>query len=104
MLLTDQPVPLTCPTCGAVLTLYQPTAAFQCTLGHSFSPEQLAAASDRDLTHTLWACLRQLEERHWLLAQLAARADALTPQLPDLQTASQKIREWLQTVPTAKEV
>jgi len=103
MLPADHPVPLTCPTCGAVLVLHQPTTAFQCTLGHSFSPEQLAAASERDLIHTLWACLRQLEERRWLLAQLAARTDAPATQLPDFQIAIQQLRELLQTVPTAKE-
>jgi hypothetical protein len=100
MLSANQPIPLTCPTCGAVLTLHQPTATFRCTLGHSFSPEQLAAASEQDLTRTLWMCLRQLEERQWLLAQLVARADAPTAQLPDLQSAIKQLREWLPAVPT----
>jgi len=100
MLPADHSVPFTCPTCGAVLTLHQPANAFQCTLGHHFSPEQLATASEKDLTHTLWACLRQLQERQWLLVQLAARTDAYAAQLPDLQVAIQQLREWLPAVPT----
>lgn len=100
MLAADYPVPLTCPTCGAVLTWHQPSTSFQCPLGHTFLLEQLAAASDKALTRTLWACLRQLAERHWLLTQLAARTDSPATQLATLQAAMQHLREWLPPRPT----
>ena len=38
MLPADQPVPLTYPTCGAVLARHLPTAAFQCLLSLLATP------------------------------------------------------------------
>lgn len=92
MLPSDQPVPLTCPACGAVLLLHPSTSTFRCSLGHEFLPEQLAKASDTALTRTLWACLRQLEERHWLLAQLVCADRKRSIALP-LQKS--KGAQWL---------
>jgi len=103
MLPSDQPVPLTCPTCGGILTLHPSTNTYCCTLGHDFLPEQLAAASEKDLIRTLWTCLRQVEERQWLLAQLAARTDMDTATAADLQAVTHQLRTWLQAEPTAEE-
>lgn len=94
MLLADQPVPLTCPACGAVLLLYPPSSTFRCRLGHEYLPEQLAISSDKNLKRTLWACLRQLEEQQWLHTQIAARTEANEP-MPDLHPVMQQLRQWL---------
>lgn len=50
----------------------------------------------------LRACLRQIEERQWLLTQFAARADLSTTQLATLQATIQQVREWLPIGPTVK--
>jgi hypothetical protein len=56
-------VSLICPAYGNVVSLDLPSQTYCCMLGHAFSSEQQATATQQTLTHTLWSCLRQLEER-----------------------------------------
>jgi hypothetical protein len=88
-------VPLTCPTCGSILSLDLPAQIYRCALAHDFSSEQLATATQQTLTRTLWSCLRQLEERHWLLTQQPAGGTPDGEQAAILQEVIQQLRPWL---------
>jgi two-component system chemotaxis response regulator CheB len=70
------PSEFSCPQCNGVLWVVDDAGLlhFRCRVGHSFSPESMAAAQDRGLERVLWAALRALEERAELATRLARRA------------------------------
>jgi two-component system chemotaxis response regulator CheB len=66
----------TCPDCGGVLFERQEGVLerFECSVGHVFSIDSLAAAQADGLENALWAAVRTLEDRVTLLRRMAVRA------------------------------
>lgn len=64
-----------CPECGGVLSEYRDEGLTQwrCRIGHRYSPASLADAQADGVEATLWAAVRALEDRHALLARMAAQ-------------------------------
>jgi two-component system, chemotaxis family, protein-glutamate methylesterase/glutaminase len=70
------PSGLTCPECGgAVWELGNGRLTkYRCHVGHSYTPQGLAAAQSEDLEAALWSALRALEESAELRRRMAARS------------------------------
>jgi two-component system, chemotaxis family, protein-glutamate methylesterase/glutaminase len=66
----------TCPDCGGVLFERREgdLERFECSVGHVYSIDSLAAAQGEGLENALWAAVRTLEDRTALLGRMAARA------------------------------
>jgi two-component system chemotaxis response regulator CheB len=66
----------TCPDCGGVLFERREGGLdrFECSVGHVYSIDSLAAAQAEGLESALWAAVRTLEDRVALLGRIAARA------------------------------
>jgi two-component system chemotaxis response regulator CheB len=67
---------LTCPECGGALWEHGAGTsghAFDCHVGHRFSPESLVDEQGRMLEAALWTALRALQERSALLRRMAQR-------------------------------
>jgi two-component system chemotaxis response regulator CheB len=66
----------TCPDCGGVLFGRREgdLERFECSVGHVYSIDSLAAAQAEGLENALWAAVRTLEDRVALLGRMAARA------------------------------
>jgi two-component system, chemotaxis family, protein-glutamate methylesterase/glutaminase len=66
----------TCPDCGGVLFERREgdLERFECSVGHVYSIDSLAAAQGAGLENALWAAVRTLEDRVALLGRIAARA------------------------------
>lgn len=77
MTLAD-PVPLTCPACGGVLSeLRQKTPLrFRCQVGHSYTAEVLATEKEGAADEAVRVALRIMEERVQLTRKLAQNARA----------------------------
>jgi two-component system, chemotaxis family, protein-glutamate methylesterase/glutaminase len=73
--LGGEPVISICPECGGVLSEYHDAGLTQwrCGVGHRYSPASLADAQAEGVEATLWAAVRALEDRHALLARMAAQ-------------------------------
>lgn len=63
--ITNEPAStFSCPECGGPLwTRGQEATNFRCLIGHAFGMESLVASSDASLDRTLWAAIRQFEQR-----------------------------------------
>jgi len=66
----------TCPDCGGVLFEVKEAgvARLQCSVGHAYSPESLAAEQGRELERALWTAARALDDRAVLLERMASHA------------------------------
>jgi two-component system, chemotaxis family, protein-glutamate methylesterase/glutaminase len=66
----------TCPDCGGVLFEHREgdLERFECSVGHVYSIDSLAAAQAEGLENALWAAVRTLEDRVALLGRITARA------------------------------
>ncbi len=64
----------TCPMCHGVLweLTEKGLLRFQCTVGHLFSPESLAAQTEEELEAALWAAMRALDDSARLERRLEA--------------------------------
>lgn len=70
-----EPVPLSCPACGGVLSqVTRPPLRFRCQVGHGYSAESLAAASEGSTDEALRVALRIMEERMVLTQKIADEA------------------------------
>lgn len=67
------PAPLTCPSCGGVLTKmrYGKLLRFRCQVGHEMSAEVLAKKQEGAIDEALRVALRMIEERAELTGRLA---------------------------------
>jgi len=75
------PVPLSCPACGGVLSQMRssPPLRFRCQVGHAYTAEALAAEQEGSVDEALRVALRIVEERAVLTEKMAneARRDGL---------------------------
>ncbi len=69
--------PYSCPDCGGSLfeMTHDQLGRFRCHAGHSYSAEILFRHQAEKLEETLWVALRMLEERRYMLQQLANREE-----------------------------
>jgi len=67
------PVPLTCPSCGGVLSIARqgPPLRFRCQVGHAYTVDTLATEKDSQVDEALRVALRISEERAELVRRLA---------------------------------
>ena len=74
--LPGSPTAFRCPECGGALWEVHDgdLAHFQCYVGHTFTPDSLAAEQADDLEVALWTALRALEESSALRRRMAAHA------------------------------
>jgi two-component system chemotaxis response regulator CheB len=68
------PVPLTCPACGGVLSELKDAfpMRFRCQVGHAFAPDVLAREQEGRVDEALRVALRIIEERAELVQRMAA--------------------------------
>jgi two-component system chemotaxis response regulator CheB len=71
-----QPVALSCPACGGVLSEIdrRPPLRFRCQVGHSYTAESLAAQKEGSVDEALRVALRIMEERIVLVEKMARDA------------------------------
>lgn len=67
------PAPLTCPSCGGVLSQVRggPPLRFRCQVGHAFTVDSLAKEQESRVDEALRVALRIIEERAELVARMA---------------------------------
>ena len=67
---------LSCPDCGGPLyhASEEPAAAYECRVGHRWSPQSLFEEHSASVERALWLAVRSLEERGGLTARLAEAA------------------------------
>lgn len=70
------PVPLSCPSCGGVMSEVRrgPPLRFRCQVGHSYTAEALAVKNEGALDEAVRVALRIIEERAVLTAKMAEDA------------------------------
>lgn len=66
---------LTCPDCGGPLR-HTIDDTYRCLVGHAFAPASLEAGMNRALERTLWAAIRQFEQRMHISRSMAEQAHA----------------------------
>lgn len=73
---SGDPLKITCPDCGGVLTEEDEAGVvhFRCHVGHVFSPRSLLALHADGVERAMWTAARGLEDRAVLLTNLANRA------------------------------
>ncbi|MQW55040.1 chemotaxis protein CheB [Sinorhizobium meliloti] len=76
MLTIANPVPISCPACGGVLSQIKswPPLRFRCQVGHAYTSEALAAESESAVDEALRVALRIIEERVTLSEKMAQDA------------------------------
>jgi two-component system chemotaxis response regulator CheB len=67
------PAPLTCPSCGGVLSTMKPAypLRFRCQVGHAFTADVLAKEQESRVDEALRVALRIIEERAELVHRMA---------------------------------
>jgi two-component system, chemotaxis family, protein-glutamate methylesterase/glutaminase len=67
------PVPLSCPACGGVLSQVKrwPPLRFRCQVGHSYTAEALSTAKESTVDEAIRVALRIMEERAVLTQKMA---------------------------------
>ena len=70
------PVALTCPSCGGVLSQVRhgPPLRFRCQVGHAYTAETLAAEKEGGVDEAIRVALRIVEERALLTQKMAGDA------------------------------
>jgi two-component system chemotaxis response regulator CheB len=69
------PVPLSCPACGGVLSeVNRPPLRFRCQVGHSYTAEALATVKEGAVDEAVRVALRIIEERIVLSEKMAFEA------------------------------
>lgn len=102
--LTDEPPTLlSCPECGGPLwTRNSDETDFRCLVGHTFQLESFITGADAALDRTLWAAIRQFEQRSnmaRLMAQQSrdrlqsARASLHDSRAEESEDHAQRLRE-----------
>jgi two-component system chemotaxis response regulator CheB len=69
------PVALSCPACSGVLSqMRQPPLRFRCQVGHAYTADALATASEGTIDEAMRVALRIVEERAVLNEKMAEEA------------------------------
>jgi len=104
---TDQftagpPTSLSCPECGGPLWERGDGTEFRCLIGHAYALETLQRGSDAALDRTLWAAIRQFEQRANIARTMAhqsrgrdqkVRADLHESRAKEAEAHAQRLRE-----------
>ncbi|MEA9800259.1 chemotaxis protein CheB [Xanthomonas campestris] len=87
-----EPVALSCPACGGVLTkLHTPgTLRFRCQVGHGYTAPALMSAKEGSVDEALRVALRVIEERAELVSRMAGDDRAHQPSVASLYAARAK--------------
>jgi two-component system chemotaxis response regulator CheB len=77
-LVLGDPIPLSCPSCGGVLSHIRsgPPLRFRCQVGHAFTAEVLEEEQEGSVDEAIRTALRIIEERVVLLTKMSAEASA----------------------------
>jgi two-component system, chemotaxis family, protein-glutamate methylesterase/glutaminase len=99
------PVPLSCPDCGGVLSQVRssPPLRFRCQVGHAYTAEALAAKQEGSVDEALRLALRIVEERAVLTQKMAheARRGGLRHSAASFERTSAQSREHVETLRSA---
>jgi two-component system, chemotaxis family, protein-glutamate methylesterase/glutaminase len=99
------PVPLSCPDCGGVLSQVKssPPLRFRCQVGHAYTAEALAAKQEGSVDEALRVALRIVEERATLTKKMAeeARRGGLRHSAASFERTSAQSREHVETLRSA---
>ena len=96
------PVALSCPSCGGVLSQMSssPPLRFRCQVGHAYTAETLAAEQECSVDEALRVALRIVEERAVLTQKMAdeARRVGLLHSAASYEETSARSREHVETL------
>ncbi|HEY3623862.1 MAG TPA: chemotaxis protein CheB [Roseiarcus sp.] len=96
------PVALSCPACGGVLSQMKssPLLRFRCQVGHAYAAEALAAEQEGSVDEALRVALRIVEERAVLTQKLAEEAHrgGLRFSAASYQRTSAQSRRYVETL------
>jgi two-component system chemotaxis response regulator CheB len=99
------PVALSCPACGGVLSQVKnsPPLRFRCQVGHAYTAEALAAEQESSVDEALRVALRIVEERATLTHKMAqeARRRGLRYSAASFERTSAQSREHVETLRNA---
>jgi len=91
------PVPLSCPACGGVLSQMRssPPLRFRCQVGHAYTAQALAAEQEGSVDEALRVALRIVEERAVLTQKMAneARRDGMRHSAASFERTSAQSQE-----------
>ncbi|HVB89868.1 MAG TPA: chemotaxis protein CheB [Beijerinckiaceae bacterium] len=97
-----EPVALTCPDCGGVLSQMKrsPPLRFRCQVGHAYTAEALVTEKDGPLDEAVRVALRIMEERALLTEKMAddARRDGREAAASSLLQRASESRAYAQTL------
>jgi two-component system, chemotaxis family, protein-glutamate methylesterase/glutaminase len=96
------PVPLSCPDCGGVLSQMRsaPPLRFRCQVGHAYTAEALAAEQEGSVDEAIRVALRIVEERAVLTKKMAeeARRGGLRHSAASFERTSAQSRAHVETL------
>ena len=96
------PVALSCPDCGGVLSQMRraPPLRFRCQVGHAYTAEALATRQEDSVDEAMRVALRIVEERATLTKKMAdeARRGGLRHSAASLDQTSAQSREHVETL------
>jgi two-component system chemotaxis response regulator CheB len=99
------PVALSCPDCGGVLSQMRNShpLRFRCQVGHGYTAEALAAEQEGSVDEALRVALRIVEERATLTQKMAneARRDGLRHSAASLERTAVQSQEHVETLRNA---
>jgi len=100
------PVPLSCPACGGVLSQNRrsPVLRFRCQVGHAYTDEALAGEQEGSVDEAMRVALRIVEERAVLTQKMAAEArrGGLRHSAASFERTSEQSREHIVTLGEAR--
>ena len=96
------PVPLSCPACGGVLSQMRrsPPLRFRCQVGHGYTAEALRSEQESSVDEALRVALRIVEERATLTEKMAREAhdDGLRLSAASLEKRAKESRDHVETL------
>ena len=99
------PVPLSCPACGGVLSQVRrsPPLRFRCQVGHAYTAEALQVEQEGSVDEALRVALRIVEERAVLAHKMAedARRSGLRHSAASFERRSAESRDHVETLRAA---
>jgi two-component system chemotaxis response regulator CheB len=99
------PVALSCPACGGVLSQARssPRLRFRCQVGHAYTAEALAGEQESSVNEALRVALRIVEERATLTQKMTqeARRSGFRYSAASFERTSAQSREYVETLRNA---
>jgi two-component system, chemotaxis family, protein-glutamate methylesterase/glutaminase len=103
-----QPSLFTCPECHGVMIQIEEGAIvrYRCHTGHAYSQETLLAEIDETIEMGLWSAVRTMDEKVFLLRQLATQNGSIQPtpqaqrfiaKADEVEARSQQLRQFTKT-------